>query len=356
MKSRGEELEFHSVRWISAFGKGARVDDLRAAGARSRGVAPTPRVELQPCAVFVQRPVGRVRVAGNKVDRQAFARQKSRNCSSQTGCQSSASRSSASRDDGVAGDVLGLAVEAGVGHEVAGGRAADAQRRVDLFHRQRRHAVQLEILALRPAEERVQVRLVPDLEVPAPHFLDPVALDPVAHRAADQFGPLGVVLGRRAVALPPEDRALFARQIAGAEAELDERADADLQQPVEERVHVLEVVDRLPRLLAVDEHVVVEQAVEADVAEAALGGGRAVAPASRRAAPRWPGPRRRTRSRNAPAASPAPAHPPQSLSRDYLSSFVRQLDDARGEVAAGRQHELTRVQSRPCPRRRRTRP
>jgi hypothetical protein len=88
----------------------------------------------------------------------------------------------------------------------------------------------------------------------------------------DKPGPAVQVDGWRTVRTPPEHGAGLPGQRTRAEAEFDERPHPDLQQRVEQRVDVLEVVDRCAVLaLGVHEHVVVEEAVEPDVLEPAGG-------------------------------------------------------------------------------------
>jgi len=144
------------------------------------------------------------------------------------------------------------------------------------FDRARRGLVQLEVLGARPGPEvGHEVRLVPHLERPLPHLVDAVPLDPVPHGGVDQRDPLAHLLGRAAVRLPPEQRLGLGGELARHEPELHERAGARVEDRVEHLVDIRERVDRLGQRLvraeaaavvrAVDEHVVVEQAVEAHV-------------------------------------------------------------------------------------------
>ena len=85
---------------------------------------------------------------------------------------------------------------------------------------------------------------------------------------ADQVRPLFVGLRRRDVALPPEDSSAPAGQVRGHETQFDKRLQAHAEQEVVEFVDVLPVVDRVTlAVFLVDAHVVVQQAVHADVLE-----------------------------------------------------------------------------------------
>ena len=171
-----------------------------------------------------------------------------------------------------AAEILHLALEAVVGDEVAGGGAADAQDGIDFLHRADGGAVELEVTAAGGIEKEIEVGLVPTLEVPLADFLRAVAAEPVAHEGLDELRPLVVILRRGDMGLPPEGAQLgFAGDGLGEKAELDEGADAGLEHGVEEIVEVLPVEDELAvPVAAADEHVVVKQAVEAQIAEAAM--------------------------------------------------------------------------------------
>ena len=88
-------------------------------------------------------------------------------------------------------------------------------------------------------------------------------------KAPTRFAPLLVGFRRVGQRLVPERVRLLRRgQGRGHEAQLDERPDAVRQDAVVDLIHVRPVVDRLALLgLAVDAVVVVEDVVEADVAE-----------------------------------------------------------------------------------------
>ncbi len=108
----------------------------------------------------------------------------------------------------VAGDELREGRPPGLGTR-RGRRSADLEQLVDLLDRARRGLVQAEVgLLVGVLPEEGEVRLVPDLDRPAPDLLDPVALDEVAQHGLDEGDPLRHVSRRRDVALPPEDRLL----------------------------------------------------------------------------------------------------------------------------------------------------
>ena len=114
-----------------------------------------------------------------------------------------------------------------------------------------------------------------------PHLINSVAADPVRHGFPHQLGPLAETLRRRAVPLPPEYCPFFRRQISRAKAKFDKGTHADLQQAVEQFIDVLKVIDRDAVVFAVNEHVVVEQTMEAYKPETAeLGALLQAAPAS----------------------------------------------------------------------------
>ena len=118
-----------------------------------------------------------------------------------------------------------------------------------------------------PLQKFVEVRLVPDFEVPLLDLGLAVTLLAVADQGRDEVTPFLEVLGRAGLPLPPED-GLFGIALHGGghEAKLHERADLHAEQEVEELIDVLPVVDRLAvRAFLVNAHVVVEEAVEADV-------------------------------------------------------------------------------------------
>jgi hypothetical protein len=120
-------------------------------------------------------------------------------------------------------------------------------------------------------EEIAQIGFIPDLEVPVLDLIFAVARLHVRGEGADQRGPLRGVLRRSDIALPPEDGLRSAGELGWHEGELDEWTDMQREQGIVERVDVLEVVLRVTVcILRVHAHVIVQNAVHADVLEADL--------------------------------------------------------------------------------------
>ena len=152
------------------------------------------------------------------------------------------------------------------------GGAADRVILVHGLHGLRGVLVELQVggqtLLVGEPPEDVQIGLVPDLETPRFHLVRAVTVRPVPHQGRDEGVPLLILLGRGHVRLPPEDRAVAGRELAGHESELDERLHADGQQEIVHVVDVHEIVNRLPVLvLGVHAHFVVQQTVGAQILE-----------------------------------------------------------------------------------------
>jgi hypothetical protein len=172
----------------------------------------------------------------------------------------------------VGGDAVTVAEiqELGDPRVLGAGRSADAEPRVDPLDGLRGVAVELEVVGLRPRPEGVQVRLVPDLEVPLAHLRDPVPVHPVVNQLLDEGRPGPVVAGGRDIALVAEDGLRPRRQGRRHEAELHEGTHADGQQVVDDAVRIEERVEQ-PILLAGERaHGVGEDAVEPHVTEPQL--------------------------------------------------------------------------------------
>ena len=156
-----------------------------------------------------------------------------------------------------------------------GGRPTHAQARADRLERAGGVVVQGEVGGLRGlAGPEADVRLVPHLEVPAGHFVDAVARDQVLRKGGNHRVPLGIAFRRRDVGVIPEflQRLRIGGELRRHEAQLDEGLDAAFEQAVVDLVDVGEVVaDAAVGAALHQAHVVVEDAVKADVAEA--GGG-----------------------------------------------------------------------------------
>ena len=175
--------------------------------------------------------------------------------------------------DEVDGDVVvGGVLEEGVDPlGGGGGGAADAEARVDGLEVACGVVVELEVAALvRDASPEVDVGLVPDFEVPLRDLVDAVALDEVAGEGGDEAVPLLVGLGRGDIGLVPEgvEGVGVEGELFGHEADLDDGADAVGEEAVVDLIDVGEVVDGVAVLVfVVDADLVVEDGVEADVAE-----------------------------------------------------------------------------------------
>ena len=150
-------------------------------------------------------------------------------------------------------------------------RAAHAQRRRNRLDVAGGVVVKLEVgWLLRRAAPEVEVGFVPDFEIPLRNFINTVALHEVLGELRDQVVPLRIILRRRDVGVVPERLQVRSRsQLVGHEAELNKRLHAQSEQAIVNLIDVGEVVDG-PALLVliVHTHIVIENAVEADVLEA----------------------------------------------------------------------------------------
>ncbi len=150
------------------------------------------------------------------------------------------------------------------------GRTAYTQSRTHSFYCPRGMIVQLEVGGLRrPASPEIDIRFVPDFEIPACHFIDAVAIDQVLRERLHQRSPLVVVRGRRHDLLVPEGVIVQPRShLFGRKTQLDKRLDAVIQQAVIDVVDVGPVVDRLAILIfVVHAHFVMKDGMEAHVLE-----------------------------------------------------------------------------------------
>ena len=150
------------------------------------------------------------------------------------------------------------------------GWAADAQARADALQRLRGFIIELVVRRfVRLASPKIEIRLVPDFEVPVRDFVDAVARDEMLGELADQIVPLGIVFRRRDDGAIPEGLVdVFGGELFGHEAQLDKRTHAIFQQAVVDLVDVREIVDGISgSVLVVDAEFVEENAVETDVLE-----------------------------------------------------------------------------------------
>ena len=131
--------------------------------------------------------------------------------------------------------------------------------------------IELKIFSLTCRPESVEVRLIPDFEIPIPHFLRTIPFGQMSHELVDELVPLLIRLGLSDVPLPPEDRLLAAGQRFGHKPQFDNRAN--LQIPHEEVIHTINVGPVVNEVAGSSDfynvHFLVEQAVEVHMFKAA---------------------------------------------------------------------------------------
>src|SRR6185369_15672230 len=140
-----------------------------------------------------------------------------------------------------------------------------SQFRVNGFERFRGVVVEFEVSGLfRFPGPEIDVRFVPDLEIPLRNFVNAVTLDEVSGEGANEGVPLGIVLGRRNDLLVPERmHVLTEREFLRHETDFDKGADAAGEQTVVDLVDVGKVVDGgALGVFVVDADFVVEDGVE----------------------------------------------------------------------------------------------
>ena len=149
-------------------------------------------------------------------------------------------------------------------------RSTHPQPRAHGFQVTRRVVIQLKIAAI-PGNSvpEINVRLIPDLEVPQRHLVGPITLDQVLPQGRNQRIPALHRLRRRHILLVPErvQRIRIKRQLLGHKADLNHRLHAVLQKSVVDLVHIREVVHRIAMLiLRVHAVFIVQNAVRPHVA------------------------------------------------------------------------------------------
>ncbi len=175
--------------------------------------------------------------------------------------------------DEVDGDVVGGGVGEELGDPGGGGGcgATYAEARADCLEVAGGVVVELEVGGLAgDAAPEVDVGFIPDFEVPLGDFVDAVAVDEVLGEGGHEVVPALHALGGRDVLLVPEGVEVVGieGELLGHEADLDDGANAVGEEAVVDLVDVGEVVDGVAVLVfVVDTDFVVEDAVEADVAE-----------------------------------------------------------------------------------------
>ena len=152
-----------------------------------------------------------------------------------------------------------------------GGRTADAEAWADALHGFGGFVVKMEIgFVFRIADPEIDVRLVPDFEIPFRNFLDAVAVDEMFGECFDHRAPLVPILRRRDILLVPEgvEGIGIGGQLFGHEAELDERADFVGEDAVVDLIDVGKIVDGVAAgVFVVEADFVLEDSVETDVVE-----------------------------------------------------------------------------------------
>ena len=168
--------------------------------------------------------------------------------------------------------LLLLPIKAIIGNEVAGGGTSHLEFAIDPFHRQRRRAIKLEILALGGIEEKPEIWLVPNFKSPTANLIASIALDEVPNRTLHQLAPLAQVVRRRHVRLPPKAANVRRRrQVLREKTKFHERANVRGQQSIEEVIDILKIEDQLAiSITPARKHVVVEKPVKPQPASSAV--------------------------------------------------------------------------------------
>src|ERR1700686_3807887 len=151
-----------------------------------------------------------------------------------------------------------------------GRRPSDAQARIHRLETRGRVVVQRPVSGLlRLACPKIEIGLIPHLEVPPADLVDSVTLDQVPGERRDQRIPPAIVLGRRNDGTVPEALSYIAAgELTRHEAELDERSNAVGEQAIVHLVDVREVVYGLSlRTFRVHAELVVEDGVKADIGD-----------------------------------------------------------------------------------------
>ncbi len=120
----------------------------------------------------------------------------------------------------------------------------------------------------RLSSPKVDIRLIPDFEIPLRDFVHAVAIDQMFREVINQRLPFRIILRRRRKGMIPERvRGQRCSQRARHEAHLDEGPHAVVQQSIINLIDVGPVVDRLSlRVFRINPHVVVEDRMKANVA------------------------------------------------------------------------------------------
>jgi hypothetical protein len=120
------------------------------------------------------------------------------------------------------------------------------------------------------AAPKIDVRLIPDFEVPLRNLVDAVTFDQVLGEMRHQSIPGFETFRRRDIRLVPEgvEGVWIEGQLLWHEAYFDHRTDTVLQQAIIDLIDIREIVDGISVLvLVVNTDLVVQDGVEADVFE-----------------------------------------------------------------------------------------
>src|ERR1039458_5043484 len=84
-------------------------------------------------------------------------------------------------------------------------RTTDPQSRIDRLNRAHRVVIEFKVSPLlRISHPEIEVRFVPDFEIPLRNFTRPIPVHEMPRELSDHVFPLGVILGRRNVLLIPK--------------------------------------------------------------------------------------------------------------------------------------------------------
>lgn len=149
------------------------------------------------------------------------------------------------------------------------GGAADSQNRVDAFDGGGGAGVEFDVLVPGSIPKGAEVGLIPNFEVPGSDLFKAIPTDAVAGEGLDEGFPFGEVARRGDVHAPPEEGGRSAGEGGGHRAEFDERLHANFEQKIEDFVDLIPLeMEHAFGVAKGDEHVVVEEAMEAAVFEA----------------------------------------------------------------------------------------
>src|SRR5688500_4667669 len=130
--------------------------------------------------------------------------------------------------------------------------------------------IQLEVIFLCTGPKMMQVRLVPDLEIPLAYFRNSVLLHPMLRQFEDQHFPIPVIFGRSHIALVAKYGLAPGSQCLRHETEFYERLHAYRKQKIEDLIGIEKGKNELPTLADQRPHLIGKNAVEAHMLKAQL--------------------------------------------------------------------------------------